>query len=157
MKRLIKNHFLEMLQEQNKHCINCTVGSFNNCPENTKKYCPHRNSTRVENLLTCFVMLLATMSAVAKEPQIGYLVTVHDTSIPKIEVHRFDNIAYVDSIVMKTFVRSIPWFEAAEMLKETNFFEIVAENKSLYCEKKRIVGRKKNGELKFRNIKRWRL
>lgn len=119
--------------------------------------CPVQNN-RAHTILTGIILLFAATTVAAQEPEFGYLVTIqHHTTKPHTEVLRLDDLAKVDSVVTKTFSRSIPWFDAEEMLKETNFFEITSENKTLYCEKKRIVGRKPNGELKLRNLKRWRL
>lgn len=136
-------------------CHNCINLSANNCTSTIP--CPVYPS-RAKTVISGIILLFAATTAPAQQPEIGYLVTIqHMDSKQKTEVLRLDDIARVDSVVTKTFSRSIPWFDAEQMLKETNFFEITSERKTLYCEKKRIVGRKPNGELKLRNLKRWRL
>lgn len=136
-------------------CRNCVNLHGTSCTSSIP--CPVYPS-RAKTVLSGIILLFAATTTVAQQPEIGFLVTIqHLDSKQKTEVLRLDDLARVDSVVTKTFSRSIPWFDAEEMLKETTFFEITSERKTLYCEKKRIVGRKKNGELKLRNLKKWRL
>lgn len=134
-----------------KNCINLVGTSCTSAV-----VCPVQPG-RAKTVITGIILLFAATTATAQEPEFGYLVTIrHLDNKQRTEVLRLDDLAKVDSIVTKTFSRSIPWFDAKEMLNETQFFEIISERKSLYCERKRIVGRKKNGELRLRNLKRWR-
>jgi hypothetical protein len=98
-------------------------------------------------------ILVLISSALAAQPQqIGYLVTI-DKGAKEIEVYRFDNIHMVDTLVILNFRKIASGF-AEEMLKDSRHFQIITNEIEFYAQKKRIVGHKKNGELKFRNLKK---
>lgn len=137
------------------HCKNCIAYQGTSCV--SKVPCPV-NSSGAKSILPAIFLMFVASASVCQQPEIGYLVTIqHLDTRKQTEVHRLTDLAAVDSLVNRTFSKAISWFDAKEMLEETRFFEIISERKSLYCEKKRIVGRKKNGELKLRNLKRWQL
>jgi hypothetical protein len=148
-----KTWFDTMLAKRTKPCETCTVGDWGACYHLEYGRCKHAALEKPG--LKSFISALAILvsGTIAAQPQeIGYLVTI-DKGAREIEVYHLDNIYTVDTLVILNF-RKINSGFAAIMLADSRHFQIITNSIEFYCEKKRIVGRKKNGELKFGNLKK---
>lgn len=148
-----KPWYADMLVKENTPCETCTVGDWGACYHLEYGRCKHAKpeKTGLKTLLSGMMLFIA--GALAAQPQqIGYLVTI-DKGNKEIEIYKFDNLYPVDTLVILNFRKIASGF-AAEMLANSRHFQIITNEIEFYVEKKRIVGRKKNGELKFKNLKR---
>ncbi|WP_372775624.1 hypothetical protein [Mangrovibacterium sp.] len=148
-----KAWFADMLVKQTKPCNTCTVGDWGACYHAEYGKCKYAEpeDTGLKALLSVLVLFLSGALS-AHTQQIGYLVTI-DKGEKELEIYQFDNINMVDTLVILNF-RKINSGFAAEMLADSRHFQIITNSIEFYCEKKRIVGRRKDGSLKLRNLKR---
>lgn len=144
-----------LLAKPTNPCENCTIGSWGACNHLEYGRCKYAEpeKTGLKTFLSGLVLLVS--GALAAHPhQIGYLVTI-DKGAKELEVYQFDDIYMVDTLVILNFRKIISGF-AAEMLADSRHFQIISNSIEFYCEKKRIVGTRKDGSLKFRNLK-WQI
>ena len=145
-----------LLAKKTTPCDTCTVGDWGACHHAEYGRCKYAEpeKTGLKTLLGGILVIIS--NAIAAQPQqIGYLVTI-DKGAKEIEVYKFDNLYPVDTLVILNFRKIASGF-AEEMLANSRHFQIITNEIEFYVEKKRIVGRKKNGELKFRNLKKSQL
>lgn len=142
-----------LLAKETTPCVTCTVGDWGACHHAEYGRCKYAEpeKTGLKTLLGGILVFIS--SALTAQPQqIGYLVTI-DKGAKEIEIYKFDNLYPVDTLVILNFRKIASGF-AEEMLKDSRHFQIITNTIEFYVEKKRIVRRKKNGELIFRNLKK---
>lgn len=120
---------------------------------------PHRiinqHYKKINRWILIFIFFLATSFMQPSKNEIAYLVTVshHNPNLfGKTHFYQFTSTGNIDNLMHWNFGKMIPDFNAEMMFKHTNHFRLQTDHCTIYCEKKQIAGKRKNGKLILRQI-----
>lgn len=149
-----KTWYAAMIAKPATPCDTCTVASWGYCCHAEYGKCRYfEEATGKLKLIIGAIMLLLSGTLAAQTEEIGFHVVIDKPGEKDIEVHQLENFYAIDTLVILNFGLAFTNFSSEAMLADSRHFQIITNNIEFYCEKKRIVGRKKDGTLKFRN---WR-